>query len=147
MANTFRGLAQIAGVSGVLTTTVALYPLKESMKFSENFEEDIIKDEAGNDAAWRAFNEKYEGDIGMRLVVTTGGTQSTAGVNALVAALTPYKIVTISACAVTSFNASYQVISGSDVGLTNTTAGTMSWKLRRYVDGAQNILATTAFTP
>jgi len=147
MANTFRGYAQIAGVSGVLSAPAAIYPLKENMKYAQNFEEDIIKDEQGNDAAWRAFNEKYEGDIGMRLVVTTGGTQSTAGVQALVAALTPYQIVTISGCAVTAWNTTWQVISGGDVGMTNTTAGTMSWKLRRYANVTQNALAATVFTP
>ena len=143
MANTFRGKAQVAGVSGDLTVaSVALYPLKESMKLSHAFDEDIIKDEQGNDASWRAFNEKYEGDIGMRLVMT--GTPSTfAAAKALAAALTPYAIVTISGCDIAIWNTSFQVIPGSDVGLTNTTAGSMTWKLRRYKDSAQNTLATT----
>jgi hypothetical protein len=147
MANTFRGYAQIAGVSGVFTAPAAFYPLKESMKFSHAFEEDIIKDEQGNDAAWRAYNEKYEGDIGMRLVVTAPGAQTTVAAAALAAQLTPYQIVTISGCAIAAWNTSYQVVSGSDIGLTNTTAGSMSWKLRRYADSAQNVLATTAFVP
>jgi hypothetical protein len=143
MANTFRGYAQVAGVSGTLTVSaVALYPLKENMKFSHNFEEDIIKDEQGNDAAWRAFNEKFEGDIGMRLV-HTGSPSTFANAKALAAALTPYAIVTISGCDIAAWNTSYQVISGSDVGLTNTTAGTMTFKLRRYADGTQNTLATS----
>jgi hypothetical protein len=143
MANTFRGYAQVAGVSGSLTVAaVALYPLKESMKFTHNFEEDIIKDEQGNDAAWRAFNEKYEGDLAMRLVMT-GSPSTFANAKALAAALTPYAIVAISGCDIAAWNTSYQVITGSDIGLTNNTAGSMSWKLRRYADSTQNTLAVS----
>lgn len=146
MANTFRGYAQVAGVTGTLAITaptpITLSPLKESMRFTHNFEEDIIKDDQGNDGAWRAFNEKYEGDIAMRLV-DTGTPSSFANAKALAAALTPYAIVTITGCDIANFNASYQIISGSDVGLTNTTAGTMSWKLRKYSNSTQNTLATT----
>lgn len=143
MANTFRGYAQVAGVSGTLTVAaVALYPLKESMKFSHSFDEDIIKDEGGNDAAWRAFNEKYEGDIGMRLVMT-GSPSTFANAKALAASITPYATVAIAGCDISSWNTSYQIVPGSEVGLTNTTAGTMSYKLRRYVDTTQNALATT----
>ena len=147
MANTFRGYAQVAGVSGTFSAPAAFYPLKESMKFTQNFDEDIIKDEQGNDAAWRAFNEKFEGDIAMRLVVTAPGTQSSAAAKALAALLTPYQIVTLTGCDIAAWNTSYQVVSGSDIGLTNTTAGNMTWKLRRYANSAQNILATTVFTP
>lgn len=145
MANTFRGKAQVAGVSGTFTAPAAFYPLKESMRFSHAFEEDIIKDEQGNDAAWRAFNEKFEGDIGMRLVVTSG-SNTFAAAEALAAQLTPYQIVTITGCDIAAWNTSYQVVSGSDIGLTNTTAGSMSWKLRRYVDTTQNALAVSTPT-
>lgn len=143
MANTFRGKAQVAGVSGTLTIdSVVLYALKENMKASHSFEEDIIKDEQGNDAAWRAYNEKYEGDIGMRLVHT--GTPSTfADAEALAAFQTPYAIVTIADCDITAWNTTWQVVSGGDIGLTNTTAGSMTFKLRRYVDSTQNTLAAT----
>ena len=143
MANTFRGKAQVAGVSGTLTIAAAvLYALKESMKMTHDFEEDIIKDEEGNDTAWRAFNEKFMGDIGMRLVHT--GTPSTfALANALAAALTPYAIVTIADCDIAAWNTTWQVISGGDTGLTNTTAGSMTFKLRRYADTTQNALAAT----
>jgi len=143
MANTFRGRAQVAGVSGTFSAPSTFYPLKESMKFGHSFEEDIIKDEQGNDAAWRAFNEKFEGDIGMRLVVLSPGTNSAATAAALAAELTPFQIVTITGCAITSWNTNYQVISGSEVGLVNTTAGSMSWKLRRYADATQNTLAVS----
>jgi hypothetical protein len=145
MANTFRGKAQVAGVTGTFSAPAAFYPLKENMRFSHSFEEDIIKDQQGNDAAWRAFNEKFEGDIGMRLVVVDG-TNTFAAAKALAAELTPYQIVTITGCDISAWNTSYQVISGSDVGLTNTTAGSMTWKLRRYVNATQNALAVSTPT-
>lgn len=146
MANTFRGKAQVAGVTGTLTiSAVVLYALKESMKASHNFEEDIIKDEQGNDAAWRAYNERYDMDIGMRLV-HTNPTSTIAGAKALAAFQDPYAIVTISDCDLTEWNTTWQVVSGGDIGLTNTTAGTMTFKLRRYVDSTQNSLAATTPT-
>ena len=146
MANTFLGKAQVAGTSGTLTVaTVALNPLKEGMDFTHHFEEDIIKDEQGNDASWRGFNEKYEGDVKMRLVdMSTPSTKANA--KALAAALVPYAVVTITGCDIAAWNTSYQVIPGSSVGLKNTTAGDMSWKMRRYVDADQNTLATTTPT-
>ncbi len=146
MANTFRGRAQVAGVSGTFSAPAAFYPLKESMKFSHAFEEVIIKDQQGNDASWRAFNEKFEGDIGMRLVIISPGSNTAAAAAALAAQLTPYQVVTITGCDISAWNTSYQVVSGSDIGTTNTTAGSMSWKLRRYVDATQNTLAATVPT-
>lgn len=146
MANTFRGKAQVAGVSGTLTiAAVVLYALKESMQATHNFEEDIIKDEQGNDAAWRAFNERYEADIGMRLV-HTNPTSTFAGAEALAAFQDPYAIVTISDCDIAEWNTTWQTVSGGGIGLTNTTAGTMTFKLRRYVESVQNTLAATVPT-
>lgn len=143
MANTFRGRAQVAGVSGTFTSPAVFYPLKENMRFTHAFNEDVVADEKGNDAAWRAFNEKFEGDIGMRLVIMSPGANTFAAAEALAAQLTPYQVVTITDCDISSWNTSYQVIPGSDIGLTNTTAGSMTWKLRRYVDATQNTLSVT----
>lgn len=143
MANTFRGYAQVAGVSGSFSAPANFAPLKEGMDLTHQFDEDIIKDEGGNDSAWRAFNEKYEGDVKMRLV-HTGSPTSLAAAKALAAALTPYQIVTITGCDIAAWNTSWQVIPGSTIGLVNTTAGSMAWKLRKYVDAGQNTLATTA---
>ncbi len=145
MANTFLGKAQVAGVSGTLTISAAvLYALKESMEVTHEFSEDIIQDEQGNDAAWRAFNEKHMGDIGMRLVHTgTSGTSTFANAKLLAALQVPYAVVTISACDIAAWNTTWQVVSGGKIGLKNTTAGDMGFKLRRYVDATQNTLAAT----
>lgn len=143
MANTFLGKAQVAGTSGTVTiAAVALSPLKEGMDLTHEFEEDIIKDEQGNDAAWRAYNEKYMGDIKMRLVDMEAGS-SFANAKALAAALVPYAVVTITGCDIAAWNTTFQLISGSSLGLTHTSAGSMAWKLRRYTDATQNTLAST----
>jgi hypothetical protein len=144
MANTFLGKAQVAGTSGTLTiNAVALSPLKEGMDLNHEFEEDIIKDEQGNDAAWRAFNEKYMGDIKMRIVHTaTDGTSTKANAKLLAAALVPYAIVRLTGCDIATWNnVNFQVISGGSIGLVNTSAGSMTYKLRRYTDPAQDTLA------
>ena len=143
MSNVYRGYAQVAGVSGSFTVPANFAPLKEGMDMTHEFDEDIIKDEGGNDAAWRAFNEKFAGDIKMRLV-HTGSPTSLAAAKALAAQLTPYQIVTITGCDIAAWNTSWRVVPGSTIGLQNTTAGTMAWKLVRYVDSTQNTLSVTA---
>lgn len=136
----------MAGTSGDLViASVAVSPVKEAMDFTHEFDEDIIKDDTGNDTAWRAFNEKYTGDLKLRLVITDDPNTFTRA-KALAAVLTPYAVLTITDCDIASWNTSYQVIPGGTVGLTNTTAGNMSWKVRRYVDSDQNTLATTTPT-
>lgn len=147
MANTFRGKAQISGVSGTVTVSaVAWTLLKESVKLTNTFDEDIIKDETANDAAWRASNEKDEGDIGLRLVDT--GTPSTqANIELFTAALTPYATIVLSGFKPAAFNGSFQNVSGRDLSLTNTTAGSGSLKLRKYTDATQQTLSVTPFIP
>lgn len=149
MANTFRGKAQISGTSGTVTVAAAAWRLlKESARISRTFEEDIIKDEANGDCAWRASNQKDEGEIGFRLV-DTGSPTTEANIESFCAALlnTPYATIVLSGFKPAAFNGSYQAISGQDMSLANTTAGSGSMKLRKYVDSTQQTLAVTAFTP
>jgi hypothetical protein len=147
MANTFRGRAQVAGTSGtVAVADVAISILKEGMTLTHEFEEDIIKDEQGNDAAWRAFNEKYGGTLKLRLVITDDPNTFTRA-KALAAVLTPLAKLQITNCDVSIFNTTFQIVSGSTLAdLVNTTAGSASWNIRRYVDATQNTLAVTTPT-
>lgn len=149
MANTFRGKAQISGVSGTVTVAAAAWNLlKESAQISRTFEEDIIKDEAAEDCAWRASNQKDEGTIGFRLV-DTGTPTTQANIETFCTNLlsTPYATIVLSGFKPAAFNGSYQAVSGQDLSLANTTAGTGSIKLRKYVDSTQQTLSTTVFTP
>ena len=149
MSNTFRGKAQISGVNGTVTVAAAAWKLlKESAKISRTFDEDIIKDENASDCAWRASNQKDEGDIGFRLV-DAGTPTSQANIEAFCNALlaNPYATIVFTLFTPAAFNGSYQAVSGQDLSLSNTTAGSGSMKLRKYVDGAQQTLSTTVFTP
>jgi len=133
---TVRGKATLSGSTAAFD--VILYPVQQSMKMSQHFDEEIIKDAVGQDAAWLARNEKYEGDIAMKLL---GDTAAHAQAGA--AFLGPLAIVTISTCLCTAWNTTWQVIAGGDIGLVNDKVGDITFKLRRYADSTQNTLAGT----
>lgn len=136
MPRTFRGKAQVSGCA--MTIDVIIYPVRQTAKLSQDFEEEIIKNDIGDDAAWRAWNEKYMGDLECALL---GDTAANAAIGAAFQA--PLAIVTITGCAVTAWNTTHQVISGGSVDLANDKTGRSSFKLRRYADATQNTLAAT----
>lgn len=146
MPNTFRGKAQVSGTA--FTADVILYPIANSLKLSQKWEQDIVKDETGDDYAKRAHNEMYDGDLGMILVDKTGTV--TSGVSASSAAhakagaafFTPLAIITITACDVAAWVGAYTLESGSDISQENTQTGKIAFKLVKYADSAQNTLMT-----
>ena len=149
MAIVFKGKAQISGVNGTVNVDgVGWALLKESMRISRVHDEDIIKDENGQDAAWSARNQKDEGDIGFRLV-DTGSPTTEANIEQFCSALmdNPYAVITLSNCTPEIFEGDYQAISGQELNLSNTTAGGGSLKLRKYVDEDQRNLSVATFTP
>lgn len=115
---------------------------------SRTFDEDIIKSEKSEDCAWRASNQKDEGDVGFRLVDTSTPT-SEANIEAFCLALlaAPYATISFTEFVPDTFNGNYQAISGQDMSLSNTTAGSGSMKLRKYVDATQQLLSVTPFVP
>lgn len=133
---TVRGKATVSGNTAAFD--VILYPVQQSMKATQQFDEEIVKDAVGQDSAWLARNEKYEGDVMMKLL---GDTAAHAQAGA--AFLGPLAVVTISTCLVTLWNTTWQVVPGSDVSLQNDRVGDISFKLRRYADSTQNTLAGT----
>lgn len=135
---TVRGKASMSG--NTATFDVILYPVQQSMKASQEWEEEIVKDAVGQDAAWLARNEKYMGDLSMKLIGDTAAHAQAGG-----AFLGPLAIVTITSCLVTLWNSTWQVVPGGDVGLQNDKVGDITFKLRRYSDSTQNTLA--AATP
>jgi hypothetical protein len=140
MPNTFRGKAQVAGSK--FLADVILYPIANSLKLSQNWEEDMLKDEQGDDNSVRAHNEKYIGDLGM-ILVDKSSTSTAANAKAGAAFFAPLANVTISTCDVAAWNAVYQVESGSDISQENTQGGKIAFKLRRWADSTQNTLMTT----
>lgn len=136
MAQVVRGKASVHGVAG--SFDVILYPVAQSMRFSQNFELDIAKDNQGDDAAWRTSNETYDLDMGMKLL---GDTIAHAKAGA--AMLAPLAAVAVSSGDAAIANGTYQVMNGAEIDLGNTKIGDITFKLRRYANSTQNTLFTT----
>lgn len=134
---TKRGKACVSGLPGALD--VILYPVAQSAKISDNYEEEVVKDNLGFDAAWIWRNEHFLLDLGMKLL---GDTQAHAVAGG--AFLAPGAVVTLSGFDLAILNTAYQIISGGDISLSNTGVGDINFKLRRYADTTQNTLSTTA---
>ncbi len=133
---TVRGKAVVEGFD--ITFDVVLYPVQQTGKMTQNFEEEIIKDPHGFDVSWLARNEHEMFDIGLKLL---GDTHAHALAGA--AFLAPLAVVTVSGAAVSLLNTTYQVVSGGDIDLGNTKVGDFNLKLRKYADSTQNTLAAT----
>jgi hypothetical protein len=152
-----RGLAVLEGVAG--SFDAILYALQQTGKANQNFEEEIIKDVHGYDAAWIARNEHLLCDWALKLV---GDTAAHAAVPATVVAysagtagaavsalgqpfLAPLSCVNFTAAGTTNpcFTGKYQVISGGDVDLGNTKVADLALKLRRYANTDQATASAT----
>jgi hypothetical protein len=140
MPNIFRGKAQVSGT--VFVADVILYPWPESMDLNHEFQEDIIHDTSGGDAAWRSRNEMITGELGM-VFVDQSSSSTAAHAAAGAAFFAPYAILTISTCAVVAWNTTWQVVSGASINQKNTDTAKGKFRLRRYVDSTQNTLAAT----
>lgn len=140
MPRTFRGLAAFEGVGA--SFDVILYPIAQSGKATHNFNEEIIQDEHGDDAAWLARNEHITADFGMKLL---GDTAAHALAGA--AFLAPLAVVAITAKSSGSLPAvlvgSWTIMNGSEIDLGNTKTGDITFKLRKYVNSTQNTSAIT----
>lgn len=133
---TKKGLATVEGTTG--TFDVILYPVAQTIKSTQNFEEEIVKDIRGFDAAWLYRNEHRMFDIGAKIVGDTVAHAKAGG-----AFFSPAATVVISACDLTELNGSYHVVSGSDIDLGNTKVGDINFKLRKYADSTQNTASIT----
>lgn len=151
------GVAQFTGVGGTITyASAAIYPIQETIKANQVFEYEPIKDPSGFDLAWSARNNCYDIDLGMKLMDSTGYGSSPSGgsvANAISGALFPAPISTITLAGfggadsadIPWLNSIYQVLSGSNIDLSNIKCGEMTWKVRWYASAAQRALI--AITP
>lgn len=147
MPQTSRGKATISGLLSANGTTpivfdVILYPMPQSMKVQQEFDEEIVQDEIGDDCAWRARNEKYTGDVSMKLM-DKGAVSTLANAKTGAAFKSPYTIITISNAAVAAWNTTWQIVSGGGIDQDNVKVGDITFRLRRYADPTQNTLAAT----
>lgn len=149
----FRGLAGVEGVAG---THAALVALKQGIKGTQNWEEEVIKDEHGYDAAWLMRNEKHEVDITVKIMASTvaasiapavaqsPGASTTATVSAM---LQPYyapgSVIVLSAFTLTSLNGAFRILSGTDFTLKNDGVAEATFKICRYANADQQTAAGT----
>lgn len=140
MANVVvKGKAVLEGIA--MTFDVILYPLPQTAKMTQNWDEELIKDQHGYTNVWLARDEHHLLDLGMKII---GDTHAHALSGA--AFLSPLSTVTISGADPASWNTTYQLVNGGDIDLANTKVGDITFKLRKYADATQNGLAVTTPT-
>ena len=130
-----RGKAALLGIAG--TIDLVVYPVAQSATFTQNFEEEVVKDVNGFDTAWIARNLHYLADFKFKML---GDTAAHAGGVTMIA---PYATVTLSTFALADLNATYQNISGQAFDLSNTSVADFATKFRKYGDTTQNTLSQT----
>lgn len=146
---TFRGKAAIEGVAGAID--VVVYPTAQTLKGTQQYDEEIIKDEHGFDVSWVSRNEHMMLEIGLKFLGDTaahaaipmqnsGSQVSTLGQPFL----KPYQTMVLSGFALAALNGTYQNITGTTMDFANTKVADGDYKLRRYADSTQNTGATTA---
>ena len=133
---TKRGMAEISGIVGAVD--VIIYPAIQSVKLSQSFEKEVIKNQLGFDVSASAKNEHATLDISMKLLGDTA-----ANAKAGSALQRPLAVVTLSGFDVADYNGKYTIEPGSDSDLGNTKVGDMVFKLLRYQDADQQTLMTS----
>ena len=129
-----RGKAAVTGIAG--TFDVIAYPVAQSGTFTQNFEEEIVKDVQGFDAAWLARNLHYLADFKFKVLGDTAANAAISGATATI--LQPYAVVTLTAFTLTAINGAYQNVSGLAFDLNNASVADFAVKLRKYSDATQN---------
>ncbi len=145
IAAVFRGRAAVEGVVGVYDAI--LYAINQTLKATQNFEEEIIKDQHGYDTAWLFRNEHAMFDCTLKLVGDTAAhaaipatTVSTTSVISSLGQpfLSPGNTIVLSTFTLTALNGTYQIISGWDADMGNTKVADLAIKLRKYANSQQN---------
>lgn len=134
-----RGKAAVSGIAGSIDLIV--YPVAQSANLTHNFEEEVVKDTTGFDAAWLARNTHKLADFKFKALGTTAATAASG-----LAFIAPFATVTLSGFATAEFNTTWQNISGASIDLNNTSVADFSTKFRCYTDATQNTLSQTTPT-
>lgn len=135
-APTQRGKAAVSGTTG--TIDVVIYPVTQSANINHNFEEEIVKDVNGADAAWLARNVHKLADFKFKALGDTAA-HAAAGLTFIA----PFATVTLSGFTCAEFNTTWQNISGASIDLNNTSVADFATKFRCYTDATQNTLSQT----
>lgn len=130
---TKRGSATINGVLGSIDLVV--YPVAQSANLQQQWEEEIVKDTAGFDAAWLGRNHHYLANFKFKALGDTAA-HALSGL----AFIAPLATVVLSNF-IGDLNGSYQNVSGATIDLNNTTVADFQTNFRRYSDSTQNTAA------
>lgn len=150
-----RGKAVVEGIAG--SFDAILYSLPQTGKITQNFDEEIIKDQHGYDLAWVFRNEHVTGDFGLKVIGDThahalipatvvaagAGTAGSAISSAGQPFITPGSQITFTGFDLSVFNGVFQVLSGGDIDIANTKVADLAVKVRKYADSGQQTLAAT----
>ncbi len=139
MSLAWKGKGLVETAAGALD--VDAYVTFESLKANHAWEEEIVKDAAGADAAWVPRNEHIILDVNVKLAADTIAHAKAGG-----AFLAPYAAVVFSGGDLSFMNATWQYIGGASIDLSDAKHGSKVLKLRKYADSAQNTAAVTAAT-
>lgn len=131
-----RGKAAVTGIAG--TIDVVVFPVAQTANVTHNFEEEIVKDVAGFDAAWVARNTHKLADFKFKALGDTAAHAATG-----LTFIAPFATVTLSGFTTGELNTTWQNISGASIDLNNTSVADFATKFRCYTDSTQNTLSQT----
>ncbi len=150
--------APVIGVNGVAviksieptsgqTITVTGYAafFIQSLKATQNFDQNFIKDSLGFDAAAIARNNYIELDMEFIPYHATLGDSVLGSTNGTVF-LAPQAAIAFANLRVTALNATYMHMPGTTINLANEEVASMTLKVRRYLNTDQNTQMTTVIT-
>ena len=143
-----RGKGLVAGVAG--TFDVIVYPIQQKLDFTQEWDEEMLKDVNGFTMALVGRDEKIVGNVGLKFVADTNEDaqtpmSATTGVlsNFGQPVLSVYQNITLSTFKFAAINGVWQNISGSKFDLENTKVADGDYKIRAWADTTQRTLMTT----
>jgi hypothetical protein len=143
-----RGKGVVAGVTG--TVNVFVWPIQQKLDFTQEWDEELLKDVNGFTMAAIGRDEKIVGDIGLKFVADSNADAAVpmstgAGVlsNFGQPMLSPYQNIILSGFKMAALNGTWQNISGTKLDQENTKVADGTYKLRAWADSTQNTLMTT----
>lgn len=158
----FRGYATVEGTAGTFDAVISnATALNQTVSITQQWEEEVIKDNHGYDIAWLMRNEHATMDIDLMLMATTAAIAAvpvqavapSAGVTAgtVISALNtggaPFfaagSQIHFTGFTMAAFNGYFRVLSGCDAKLTNSGAAKYTLKLLKYAGADQQTAFAT----
>ena len=130
-----KGLASVTGIVG--TIDLVVYAVQQTGTVTQNWEQEVIKDVGGFDAAWISRNLHVLADFKFKVL---GDTAAHAKSTTFIA---PLATVTLTQFDLADVNGTYQNQSGAQIDLSNVSVADFATKFLKYSDAAQNTASQT----